>query len=89
MRAGTIKIRILPEQMALIDRAANSLGKKRSDFMLEVACEHAREILLDQIYFKLDDEKFRQFNAVLDAPSGFNPGLVRLMAVEAVWRKSE
>lgn len=89
MRAGTIKIRILPEQMTLIDRAANALGKSRTDFIVEVACEHAREVLLDQIYFKLDDEKFRQFNAMLDASAEPNAGLSRLMEVEAVWDKSE
>lgn len=75
MRAGTIKIRMLPEQMALIDRAANSLGKNRSDFMLEVICEYTRTVLLDQIYFALDGEKFHQFNDMLNAFEGLNPRL--------------
>lgn len=89
MRAAAINIRALPEQRDLIDHAANLLGKNRSDFMLEVACERAQAVLLDQVFFNLDDEQFRQFNAMLDAPTTPNPGLDRLMAVKAPWGKSE
>ncbi|MFZ6640954.1 DUF1778 domain-containing protein [Undibacterium sp. TC4M20W] len=89
MRAAAINIRALPEQRDLIDQAANLLGKNRSDFMLEVACERAQAVLLDQVFFNLDDEKFRQFNAMLDAPAASNPGLERLKAVKAPWGKPE
>ena len=41
--------------------------------------------LLEQVFFSLDDDKFRQFNALLDAPPGPSPGLERLMAVKAPW----
>ncbi|MFZ6745843.1 DUF1778 domain-containing protein [Undibacterium sp. JH2W] len=89
MRAAAINILAFPEQRDLIDQAANLLGKNRSDFILEVACERAQAFLLNPIFFDLDDEKFHQFNAMLDAPSGLNPGLERLMAVDAVWGKKE
>ncbi len=89
MRAAAINIRALPEQRDLIDQAATLLGKNRSDFMLEVACERAQAVLLDQIFFSLDDEKFRQFNAMFDAPAASNPGLERLNAVKAPWGKPE
>lgn len=42
MRDAAINLRALPEQRDLIDHAANLLGKNRSDFMLEAACERAR-----------------------------------------------
>ena len=61
------------------------LGKNRSDFMLEAACERAQSVLLDQVFFKLDTDKFQQFIAVLDAPPSANPGLARLMSVKAPW----
>lgn len=51
--------------------------------MLEVACERAQGVLLDQVFFNLDDEHFRHFNALLDAPPAPNPGLERLMPVKA------
>ncbi len=85
MRDAAINLRALPEQRDLIDQAANLLGKNRSDFMLEAACERAQAVVLDQVFFSLDADKFRQFTAMLDAPPGPNPGLERLLAVKAPW----
>ena len=73
MRDAAINLRALPEQRDLIDQAASLLGKNRSDFMLEAACERAQAVLLDQVFFSLDADRFRQFNALLDAPPGPNP----------------
>lgn len=86
MRDSPINLRALPEQRELIDRAATLLGKNRSDFMLEAACERAQAVLLDQVFFQLDAERFQAFNKLLDAPPEPNPGLKRLMAVKAPWR---
>ena len=89
MRDAAINLRAHPEQRELIDLAAQLLGKNRSDFMLEAACDKAQSVLLDQVFFKLDAEKFRQFAKLLDAPPARNPALERLMAVKAPWgRKS-
>lgn len=86
MRDAAINLRALPEQRDLIDHAASLLGKNRSDFMLEVACERAQAVVLDQVFFQLDDEKCRRFTAMLDAPPKTNSGLERLMNVKAPWR---
>jgi len=85
MRDAAINLRALPAQRDLIDQAASLLGKNRSDFMLEAACDRAQTVVLDQIFFSLDVDKFRQFTAMLDAPPGPNPGLERLMAIKAPW----
>lgn len=85
MRDAAINLRALPEQRDLIDQAASLLGKNRSDFMLEAACERARSVLLDQVFFGLDADRFRQFTAMLDAPPSANAGLERLMAVKPPW----
>jgi uncharacterized protein (DUF1778 family) len=37
----------------------------------------AQSVLLDQVFFNLDDGRFRQFTALLDAPVRSNPGLKR------------
>ena len=89
MRDAAINLRALPEQRDLIDQAASLLGKNRSDFMLEAACERARSVVLDQVFFSLDAEKFKQFTALLDAPPAPNAGLDRLMAVKAPWTDPE
>ncbi|MBU3740222.1 MAG: DUF1778 domain-containing protein [Rhodoferax sp.] len=88
MRDAAINLRALPEQRDLIDHAASLLGKNRSDFMLEAACDRAQAVVLDQVFFSLDADRFRQFTDLLDAPARSNPGLERLLAVKAPWRSS-
>jgi len=87
MRDAAINLRARPEQRELIDQAAQLLGKNRSDFMLEAACEKAKAVLLDQVFFNLDSEKFRRFTKLLDAPPARNAGLERLMTIKTPWRK--
>lgn len=88
MRDAAINLRALPEQRELIDHAASLLGKNRSDFMLEAACERAQSILLDQVHFTLDADKCQQFINLLDTPPAPNQGLERLLAVQAPWDKA-
>ncbi|MBR5949883.1 MAG: DUF1778 domain-containing protein [Actinomycetaceae bacterium] len=89
MRDAAINLRALPEQRSLIDRAAGVLGKTRSDFMLEAACDRAKEVVLDQAFFRLDARQYEQFVAMLDAPLEPNPGIERLLAVKAPWDGTE
>jgi len=86
MRDAAINLRALPQQRDLIDKAAQLLGKSSSDFILEAACDKAQSVLLDQVFFGLDDARFRAFTAMLDAPAQPNPGLERLLAVKAPWK---
>lgn len=85
MHYTRINLRALQAQRDLIDRAADLTGRNRSDFVLEAACDRAQHIVLDQVFFSLDTEAFKQFVAMLDAPAGPNPGLERLAAVKAPW----
>ena len=88
MRDAAINLRALPEQRDLINQAAAALGKSRSDFMLEAACERAQSVLLDQVFFTLDAEQFDRFMDLLDAPPKTNTGLERLMSVRSPWGAS-
>lgn len=88
MRDAAINLRARPEQRELIDQAARLLGKNRSDFMLEAACDKAQSVLLDQVFFQLDAASFRKFTTLFDAPHEPNPGLERLMAVKAPWDRN-
>ena len=88
MRAAAINLRALPEQRDLIDHAANLLGKSRSDFMLEASCERAQSVVLDQVHFSLNADKFQQFIELLDASPESNAGLERLLALKPAWDKA-
>jgi len=84
-KIAPINIRALKEQRALIDKAASSLNKTRSDFMLEVACQAAENVLLDQRLFLVDDEAFNSFQAQLDAPVADNERLHYLLNRNSPW----
>jgi uncharacterized protein (DUF1778 family)/GNAT superfamily N-acetyltransferase len=77
-------VTINQRQRALIDRAAETPGKNRSDFMLEVACREADAVLLDRRFFLLDEKAYKRFAAALDRPPANNPRLRRLLASKGV-----
>ena len=85
MRDASINLRAHAEQRDLIDQAARLLGKNRSDFMLEAACEKAQSVMLDQVFFALNAQNFKRFRELLDAPPAANPRLKRLLATKAPW----
>jgi uncharacterized protein (DUF1778 family) len=80
----TLNIRAEARQRDLIDRAAEAVGKSRSEFMLETACREAEAVLLDRRYFTLDDAQFDAFLARLDAPSP-SAKLAALLNAKAPW----
>lgn len=84
-RGESISLRINPMQKTLIDRAAEALGRNRSDFMLETACREATAVLLDRRFFLLDEQTYERFTAALDKPPAENPRLRRLLASKAPW----
>jgi uncharacterized protein (DUF1778 family) len=84
-RAETINLRASRKQKVLIDRAADALGRSRSDFMLDAACREAESVLLDRRYFTLSEEAFRRFASILNSPLRDNPRLRRLLQTKAPW----
>src|SRR5215469_10619459 len=84
-RGETINLRASQRQKLLIDRAAEALGRSRSDFMLDTACREAESILLDRRYFSLSEDEFRRFSAMLDSPPKDNPRLRRLLLSKSPW----
>ena len=84
-RGETINLRASQRQKALIDRAAETLGRSRSDFMLETACREAQAVLLDRRYFALSKDAFKRFMEMLDKPPTSNPKLRRLLQTKPPW----
>ena len=86
-RGVTINLRADQAKRALIDRAAESVGKNRSEFMLDAACRQATEVLLDRKLFLLEENAYKQFLKALDAPPSGNKRLGRLLASKAPWER--
>ena len=86
-RTTTINLRTDESRRALIDRAAEMVGKNRSEFMLDAATHAATNVLLDQRLFQLDAATFKRFVAALDAPPKLNPALRKLLSDKAPWER--
>jgi uncharacterized protein (DUF1778 family) len=81
----TLNIRIKPEVRDLIDRAAKSRGKNRTDFILDSARVAAEDALLDQVVMSVSAQAFEQFQARLDMPPKPNDRLIKTMTTPAPW----
>lgn len=86
-KIAPINIRALEDQRSLIDKAASRLNKTRSDFMLEVACQEAENVLLDQRLFLSDEATFNTFQKQLNAPVKDNKALHYLLNSKSPWEK--
>ncbi|WP_431324065.1 DUF1778 domain-containing protein [Rhizobium sp. YTU87027] len=80
-----LNMRIKPATRNLIDRAAQLLGKTRTDFMLEASERRAEEVLLDRTVFTVSPEIYAEYLARLDAPAQPNERLKRTMSIKAPW----
>ncbi len=81
----TINIRAKYQQRHLIDLAAESLGRTRSEFMLDAACREAESVLLDQAFFSVSPETFAQLQALIEKPLPPTDELRRLLNTKSPW----
>lgn len=86
-RVDTINLRTSSMQLTLIDRAAQAVGKNRTEFMLEAACREAGSVLSDRRYFVLGESAYQKFTEALDRPTADNPRLRALLMSRAPWDK--
>ena len=85
VRRESLNIRIPASERNLIDRAALSSGKTRTDFILSAARRAAEEALLDRALLLVSPAKFAKFLALLEAPTKPNPRLRRTMKAAPPW----
>jgi len=84
-RDTTINLRVPVAVRNLIDEAAETVGKTRTEFVLDCAKKHATDVLLDQRLFELDEEQWAAFADALDNPPMPNEQLKKLMTKKAPW----
>ena len=87
VKRETLNIRIKPEERNLIDRAAKTRGKNRTDFILEAARRAAEDALLDQVIISVSPEAYSEFLARLDTPPKPNERLRKTMQTPAPWER--
>ncbi|WP_417480044.1 DUF1778 domain-containing protein [Maricaulis maris] len=82
---GSINLRIEGQTRALIDEAAASLGKSRTEFMIDTARSRAIDVLLDRRLFQLDPDAFDAFADALETPADPGEKLTALMQRRPAW----
>ena len=87
-RRETLNLRIPAAERSLIDRAAKSSGKTRTDFILGAARRAAEETLLDQTLFLVSPATYVKFLARLDSPPKPNERLRRTLKATQPWSRS-
>jgi len=87
-RRETLNIRIPATERNLIDRAALSSGKSRTDFILEAARRAAEETLLDRAMLSVGPKAYAEFLERLDAPVQPNEKLRRTMKAPVPWKRA-
>jgi uncharacterized protein (DUF1778 family) len=80
-----VNLRVREDIRDLIDRAAQSQGKSRSEFMIDAARRAAEDALLDQTLVRVDTETYAHFLKALDQPPG-GEGYERLMNAAKPWQ---
>ncbi|MBK1720554.1 DUF1778 domain-containing protein [Thiocystis violacea] len=80
-----VNLRVREDIRDLIDQAAKSQGKSRSEFMIDAARRAAEEALLDQTLVRVDRQTYEHFLAVLDQPP-CGEGYARLMQAPSPWK---
>ena len=80
-----LNLRAKESQRALIDAAAEILHKSRTDFILEMACQAAENVILDRRVFNFNDEQYAEFIDMLDAPVADDPVIDKLLARKPQW----
>ena len=84
-RRETLNLRISAAEHRLINRAAQSSGKTKTDFILGAARRAAEEALLDRTILSINSSAYAQFLARLDAPPKPNQRLRRSMRAKLPW----
>ena len=74
-----IAVRVSAEQGDMIRRAAEAEGQTVTDFTVQAAVSHARDVLSDRRLFQLDDAAWNEFLAIMDRPVQY-PQLAKLLA---------
>lgn len=81
----TITMRLPAQTRELIDRAAATVDKTRTEFVLESARKRAVDVLLDQRVFHLDAAATEAFTNILEKPPAPVEALRALMQSKSPW----
>lgn len=80
-----VSLRVPGQKLAVIDVAADIVGKSRTQFVLETTLERAERVILDQRSIPLDEAQADALEALFRNPPKPVEALRRLMMSKAPW----
>lgn len=86
-KTTTISLRTNERDLAVIDRAATATGRSRTDFMMDASRREAEGLLLDRVYFQLDDGAFAEFEGLVESTPEPSVALRALLEKGAPWER--
>ena len=86
-RTTCLRLRVSPEQLAVLRRAAAVANMSLKDFILNAACHAAEETLDDQAPLVVSGSQYQALLERLDRPGAANPRLADLMSRRAPWEE--
>lgn len=85
MTFAPLSIRMPPEELELIDRAAAADQRNRTEFMRAACVSAAEKVLLTRMRVQLNPEAFKQFASAMEGPATVSPELLRVFEHKAPW----
>jgi uncharacterized protein (DUF1778 family) len=80
-----LEARVTSEVLDTAKRAAALQGQTLTDFVVFSVSTAAQKVLLDQLFFSVDEEKFNAFEAALAAPLNSNAAIMKLLSSRSPW----
>jgi uncharacterized protein (DUF1778 family) len=84
-RSERVDLRMTPSAKQILMQAASVTHKTLTEFLVDTGLRAAYDALADRRTFVLDDQRWREFVAALDAPPADNPRLRALLRREPAW----
>ena len=82
-----LEARVPANVLAMVRRAATLEQRTVTEFVVEHLNTAAQQVLLDQTFFSVDEEKFQAFEAMMAAPMSDNEALQQLLSSRSPWDK--
>ncbi len=78
-RNARLELRMPGDVKSLLQQAADAMGKKLSEFVIDSARHEAVDVIADRRVFFLDHQKMSDFEHILNQPVQDHHGLKKLM----------
>ncbi len=85
-RDARLELRLSKDVKSLLQQAADSMGKKLSEFVLDCARHEAVDVIADRRVFLLNQQQMAEFENILNRPVRENAALQQLMAAKNIFQ---